>query len=177
MITVKETVVESQGLWDKLNKAVEANPNLDLGQFLFHEMMNEVASDLAFCCYCSTASVKLICCDAIDGLTYVDESNMYAIATYYDLDIDQIDNLEQAVGDYQESLERVPMYENVESDFMFCIFCATAAVKTACCGENKLVPINLENLWTVAHFYNLDLGQIDTLEQTVGEYFEDVEVA
>jgi hypothetical protein len=42
MITVKETVVQSQGLWDKLNKAVEADPNLDLGQFLFHEMMNEV---------------------------------------------------------------------------------------------------------------------------------------
>jgi hypothetical protein len=103
MITVKKTVVESQGLWDKLNKAVEADPNLDLGQFFFWELVNEVSTKLAFCCYCSTASVKLVCCNRIDGLMYVDESNMYAIAGYYNLDIDQIDNLEQAVGEYAEA--------------------------------------------------------------------------
>jgi len=103
MIAIKETVVQSQGLWDKLNKAVEADPNLDLGKFFFWELVNEVDTELAFCCYCSTASVKLVCCNAIDGLMYVDESNMYAIAGYYSLDIDQIDNLEQAVADYAEA--------------------------------------------------------------------------
>jgi hypothetical protein len=103
MIAIKETVVQSQGLWDKLNKAVEADPNLDLGQFFFWELVNEVDTELAFCCYCSTTGVKTVCCNAMDGLTLVDESNMYAIAGYYSLDIDQIDNLEQAVGEYAEA--------------------------------------------------------------------------
>jgi len=171
------TTVEKQGLWDKLNRAVEADPNLDVARFFMNEVMNEVASDLAFCCYCSTAGVKMVCCNAIDGLSYISSENIYALAGYYDLTIDQIDNLEQIVFEYEESESKVEsVYADVESDVMFCIFCATAAIKTVCCGENKLVPINLENLRDVARFYNLDLGQIDTLEQTVGEYFEDVEV-
>jgi carbamoylphosphate synthase small subunit len=65
--------------------------------------VNEVESDLAFCCYCSTAAIKLVCCNAIDGLTYINSENIYAIAGYYNLDIDQIDNLEQAVGEYEEA--------------------------------------------------------------------------
>ena len=99
------TTVQDQGLWDKLNKAVENNPNFDVAGFFMTEIMNEVASDLVFCCYCSTASIKLICCNAIDGLTAVDSTNIYAIAGYYSLTIDQIDNLEQAVGEYEEELQ------------------------------------------------------------------------
>lgn len=99
------TVVQDQGLWDKLNKAVENNPNFDVAGFFMTELMNEAASDLAFCCYCNTASVKLTCCNRIDGLTAVDSTNIYAIAGYYSLTIDQIDNLEQAVGEYEEEMQ------------------------------------------------------------------------
>ena len=99
------TTVQNQGLWDKLNKAVANNPNFDVAGFFMTELMNEVASDLAFCCYCSTASVKMICCNAIDGLMAVNSENMYAIAGYYSLTIDEIDNLEQAVGEYEEELQ------------------------------------------------------------------------
>ena len=97
------TTVENQGLWDRLNKAVEKNPNFDVAGFFLTEIMNEVESDLAFCCYCSTAAIKLVCCNRIDGLMYVNSENIYAIAGYYNLDIDQIDNLEQAVGEYEEA--------------------------------------------------------------------------
>lgn len=99
------TTVQNQGLWIRLNQAVEKNPNFDVAGFFLNEIMNEVASDLAFCCYCSTAAVKLICCGAIDGLTAVNSENMYAIAGYYSLDIGEIDNLEQAVGEYEEELQ------------------------------------------------------------------------
>lgn len=99
------TVVENQGLWDRLNKAVENNPNFDVAGFFLTEIMNEVDSDLAFCCYCSTASVKLTCCNRIDGLSAINSENIYAIAGYYSLTIDQIDNLEQAVGEYEEEMK------------------------------------------------------------------------
>jgi len=101
----KETTVESQGLWTRLNEAVDKNPNLDVAGFFLNELINEVASDLAFCVYCGTTAVKLICCNAIDGLTYVNSENMYAIAGFYNLDIGEIDNLEQAVGEYEEELQ------------------------------------------------------------------------
>jgi len=105
MITYKEApTIHASGLWDRLNKAVEADPNMDIAGFFLNEILNEVASDLVYCCYCSTAAVKLICCDAIDGLTAVNSENMYAIAGYYNLDIGEIDNLEQVVGEYEEAL-------------------------------------------------------------------------
>jgi hypothetical protein len=99
------TTVKNQGLWNKLNQAVEKNPNFDVAGFFLNEIMNEVASDLVYCCYCSTAAVKLLCCGTYDGLTQVTSENMYAIAGYYNLDIGEIDNLEQAVGEYEEELQ------------------------------------------------------------------------
>lgn len=96
------TTVENQGLWARLNKAVENNPDFDVAGFFLTEMMNEVESDLAFCCYCNTAAIKQICCDAIDGLTAINSENIYAVAGYYNLNIWQIDELEQVVGDYEE---------------------------------------------------------------------------
>ena len=105
MIQFKEALtVHTEGLWTKLNKAVEANPNLDIAGFFLNEIMNEVASDLVYCCYCSKTAIKLVCCGTYDGLTQVTSENMYAIAGYYSLNIDQIDELEQAVGEYEESL-------------------------------------------------------------------------
>ena len=99
------TTVQNQGLWTRLNQAVEKNPNFVVAGFFLNEFINEFASVLAFGCSCSTASVKLICCNAIDGLTAVNSENMYAIAGYYSLDIGEIDNLEQAVGEYEEELQ------------------------------------------------------------------------
>ena len=96
--------VYTQGLWDKLNKAVEANPNMDVAGFFLNEILNEVASDLVYCCYCSKTAVKLLCCGTYDGLTQVTSENMHAIAGYYNLDIGQIDDLQQVVGEYEEAL-------------------------------------------------------------------------
>jgi hypothetical protein len=100
-ITIEPPTIHAQALFDRLNEAVEANENLDVAQFFLNELLNEVATDLAFCCYCRTTAVKAICCDAIDGLTAVDSSNMYALAAHYELGVDDLDNLEQAVGEYE----------------------------------------------------------------------------
>jgi len=102
--TLENLTVHTQGLWDKLNKAVEANPNMDIAGFFLNEILNEVASDLVYCCYCSKTEIKLVCCGTYDGLTQVRSENMYAIAGYYNLTIEQIDNLEQAVAEYEETL-------------------------------------------------------------------------
>jgi len=180
MKTYKEApTVHAQGLWDKLNKAVEANPNLDVAGFFLNEIMNEVASDLVYCCYCSETAVKLVCCGTYDGLTQVTSENMYAIAGYYNLNIWQIDELEQAVCDYEKSSPKVDsIYDEVESDCMFCVYCATASVKQVCCNAmDGLVPINLNNLAAIGHYYDLDIGQIDDLQQAVGEYEEELQVA
>jgi hypothetical protein len=102
--TLEAPTIHASGLWDRLNKAVEADPNLDVASFFLNEIMNEVASDLVYCCYCSKTAIKLVCCGTYDGLTQVTSENMYAIAGYYNLDIWQIDELEQVVGEYEESL-------------------------------------------------------------------------
>jgi hypothetical protein len=170
MIQFKEApTVHAQGLWDKLNKAVEANPNLDVAGFFLNEIMNEVASDLVYCCYCSETAVKLVCCGTYDGLTQVTSENMYSIAGYYNLNIHQIDELEQAVCDYDESSPKVDsIYDEVESDCMFCVYCASASVKQVCCNAmDGLVPINLTNLYAIADYYNLDVDERNNLIQAV----------
>ena len=172
------TTVQDQGLWDKLNKAVENNSNFDVAGFFMTELMNEVASDLAFCCYCSTAAVKMICCNAIDGLMAVNSENMYAIAGYYSLTIDEIDNLEQAVGEYEQREMKVDsIYVDVESSCKFCVLCCVAAVKVSCCGHNKLVPVNNDNLVAVANYFNLDVDERNNLTQAVGVYEQELQVA
>jgi hypothetical protein len=93
--------IHAQDLFDRLNEAVEADENLDVAGFFLNELLNEALTDLAFCCYCNTTAVKSVCCNEIDGLTSVDSSNMYALAAHYQLNQDDLDNLEQAVGEYE----------------------------------------------------------------------------
>jgi hypothetical protein len=98
--TIQPPTIHAQGLWDRLNEAVEADENLDVAGFFLGEIMKEASSELVFCCYCLKTEVKDSCCGTYDGCMAVDPSNLYAIAAYYQLDQDAIDNLEQAVGDH-----------------------------------------------------------------------------
>lgn len=60
-----------------------------------------MSGTLAVCVYCAKATVWQICCDAIDGLLPINEDNLQHIVDEYSFNQDQIDNLEQAVGDFK----------------------------------------------------------------------------
>jgi hypothetical protein len=60
------------------------------------------SGELALCVYCAKATEWRVCCDRQDGLLPLDSRNLYDLAETYSLTTDQIDELEQAVTNFEE---------------------------------------------------------------------------
>ena len=59
------------------------------------------SGELALCVYCGKATEYKICCDAIDGLIPVNSENLYDLVFSYSLNTYQVEELEQAVTDFE----------------------------------------------------------------------------
>jgi hypothetical protein len=56
----------------------------------------------------------------------------------------------------------------------FCAHCAKTTEYQICCDAiDGLTEITLDNIYELAHLYNLNIWIVDELEQAVGEYYED----
>lgn len=62
------------------------------------------SGELAVCVYCVKATEWRVCCDRQDGLLPLDSKSLTDLAEYYNFTLAQIDELEQAVTDFEERI-------------------------------------------------------------------------
>ena len=66
-----------------------------------------------------------------------------------------------------------PKQSGKSGTLALCAYCAKTTEYNICCDRiDGLTEINLNNIYELAHLYNLDIWALDNLEQAVGEYYE-----